>query len=108
MEANKPIVIDVEAKKDDSSGIRLNGLDVKNLEDLSMSISEILSYKVKDLDSLENLKTFLGKVPAGNSRIKLFLNIDSKLCEINLPDNYALDINDKEEMRRINGIESID
>ncbi len=107
LETNKPIVIDVEAKKDDGSGIRLNGLDIKNLEDLSMNISEILSYKVKDLDSLENLKTFLGKVPAGNSRIKLFLNIDSKLCEINLPDNYALDINHKEELSRINGIESI-
>mgnify|MGYP001384570193 CR=1 FL=1 len=81
-------------------------LDMSNLSDVD-GISEILSYKVKDLDSLENLKTFLGKVPAGNSRIKLFLNIDSKLCEINLPDNYAIDINHKEELSRINGIESI-
>ena len=51
--------MDVEAKKDESSGLRLSGLDVQDLEEVSMNTSEILAYNVKDLNSLENLKIFL-------------------------------------------------
>ena len=105
LEKNKPILIDVEAKKDEASGIRLSGLDVQDLEEVSMNTSEILTYDVKDLNSLENLKIFLNDIPDGNSRIKLFLNINKKKCEINIPKGYALDADHKEQLKQIDGLQ---
>ena len=105
LERNKPILVDVEAKKDEASGLRLTGLDVQDLEEVSMNTSEILTYDVKDLNSLQNLKAFLNNIPDGNSRIKLFLNINQKKCEINIPKGYALDTNHKEQLKQIEGIQ---
>ena len=105
LERNKPILVDVEAKKDEASGLRLSGLDIQDLEEVSMNTREILTYDVKDLNSLENLKIFLSDIPEGNSVIKLFLNINQKKCEINIPKGYALDADHKEQLKQIDGIQ---
>ena len=106
LEKNKPILVSVETKVEDSGRVRLNALEVKDIQKETLSYSEVLSYNVLDLNCLEKLKEFLDKVPEGHSRIKLFVKIKEKECEINLPNGYELDVDQKEKLSQINGIES--
>jgi hypothetical protein len=105
LEKNKPILVSVETKVEVSGRVRLNALEVKDIQREALSYSEVLSYNVLDLNSLDALKEFLDKVPEGHSRIKLFLKIKEKKCEINLPNSYELDVDQKERLSQINGIE---
>ena len=106
LEKNKPILASLETKVEDSGRVRLNALEVKDIQREALSYSEVLTYNVLNLNSLDVLKEFLEKVPEGHSRIKLFLKIKEKECEINLPNSYELDVDQKEKLSRINGIES--
>ena len=66
-----------------------------------MDTSEILSFKIEKIECIDKLKEFLGNFSKGNSYIKLFIKIDNKECEVNLPDGFSLNSNDKEQLCKI-------
>ena len=104
---NKPICVSVEARIDENSGVRLNAIHIEDLEKLSMDTSEILSFKIEKIECIDKLKEFLGNFSKGNSYIKLFIKIDNKECEVNLPDGFSLTSNDKEQLCKIKGVRVI-
>ena len=104
---NKPICVSVEARIDENSGVRLNAIHIEDLEKLSMDTSEILSFKIEKIECIDKLKEFLGSFSKGNSYIKLFIKIDNKECEVNLPNGYSLTSDDKEQLYKIKGVRVI-
>jgi hypothetical protein len=104
---NKPICVSVEARIDENSGVRLNAIHIEELEKLSMDTSEILSFKIEKIECIDKLKEFLGSFSKGNSYIKLFIKIDNKECEVNLPNGYSLTSDDKEQLYKIKGVRVI-
>ena len=104
---NKPICVSVEARIDENSGVRLNAIHIEDLEKLSMDTSEILSFKIEKIECIDKLKEFLENFSKGNSYIKLFIKIDNKECEVNLPNGYSLTSDDKEQLYKIKGVRVI-
>tara|TARA_A100001015_G_scaffold311276_1_gene414222 strand:+ start:2309 stop:5734 length:3426 start_codon:yes stop_codon:yes gene_type:complete len=104
---NKPICVSVEVRIDENSGVRLNAIHIEDLEKLSMDTSEILSFKIENIECIDKLKEFLGSFSKGNSYIKLFIKIDNKECEVNLPNGYSLTSDDKEQLYKIKGVHVI-
>ena len=104
---NKPICVSVEVRIDENSGVRLNAIHIEDLEKLSMDTSEILSFKIEKIECIDKLKEFLGSFSKGNSYIKLFIKIDNKECEVNLPNGYSLTSDDKEQLYKIKGVHVI-
>ena len=104
---NKPICVSVEARIDENSSVRLNAIHIEDLEKLSMDTSEILSFNIEKIECIDKLKEFLGNFSKGNSYIKLFIKIDNKECEVNLPNGYSLTSDDKDQLYKINGVRVI-
>ena len=87
--------------------MRLNAINIEDLEKLSMDTSEILTFKIEKIECIDKLKEFLGSFSKGNSYIKLFIKIDNKECEVNLPNGYSLTSDDKEQLYKIKGVRVI-
>ena len=104
---NIPICVSLEARIDENSGVRLNAIHFEDLEKLSMDTSEILSFKIEKIECIDKLKEFLENFSKGNSYIKLFIKIDNKECEVNLPNGYSLTSDDKEQLYKIKGVRVI-
>ena len=101
------ILVSVDAKMEDSGRIRLSALEIKNLENEVLMVPEIISFRVKDLSAVDNLKTFLEDVPEGFSRIKLFLKNGHEEYEVNLDEGFFVDFDQRERLKAIPGVQLI-
>ena len=106
LEINKPLLLTVEAKKEDDS-IKMNSLKIEDLDLAASKIGAGLNIVIGNEGTLPSLLSLVKNEKKGQGRIALLVRYNGIEIETSLPEGYALTPQFRNSVRNIPGIEEV-
>ncbi|MCP4395220.1 MAG: DNA polymerase III subunit alpha [Alphaproteobacteria bacterium] len=107
LESGKPLLVTVDAKRNDEGQVRMSASFVKSLDDAVASSSNGLIISLNEVEPIERIKEVISKDKAGRGKIYFIVNTGDEDVEIELDRSFAISGNTLSELNKIPGITEV-